>query len=645
MNMTGIKDFLRYKSLSGLKASPSGARLVFDVMQPTLEENRYTRELWLLENEAARRLLPEKAYAGHFVWADDENGECAVDISGGCTQMATLNMAAGRVLGQWEIPAEITGLCYLGDGLYAYTAMVSLRQESHPVEIAFLDDMPEAWEIVDELPIWSDGKGFISQQRNRAYLFNKASGETLPLLQPGSTVDEMRVEDGKLYLKARTYQGMNVEAGLYCYNQATNTTQQLVPEGTWRIFDFAPCGGQVLFAAQNRAEQCMTDDPGFFAARDGGVHPLPIPACSVGNTVSSDCLYGETFTFACNADKLYFVHTGQHSSFLMQANPATGSVQTLTSEGGSIESFVVTPSGTFVVAMRGQSLQELYKLEESGALKQLTFINEEEPCEVVKPETFTFENHGYNVNYVVLPPANFNPAKQYPAILYIHGGAKVLYTDVFFHEMQFLASNGYFVLYGNPHGSEGQGSGFARLLGEYGQKDFDDITKAMDKALQLYPNIDSNRLGVAGGSYGGIMTNWSIGHTNRFRAAVAQRSICSMLSTFGTADNGYNFVREQMDGDLWDGFGKLWEQSPLKYANLCQTPLLLIHSTQDYRCHYTEAVQMFTALKYHGVETRLCLIDGECHSLSRTGRPKQRIKRLYEIQRWFDLHLKDEQHD
>lgn len=117
-----------------------------------------------------------------------------------------------------------------------------------------------------------------------------------------------------------------------------------------------------------------------------------------------------------------------------------------------------------------------------------------------------------------------------------------------------------------------------------------------------------------------------------------------MVSTFGTADNGFGFVREQMDGDLWNGFENLWRQSPLKYADNCHTPLLLIHSEEDYRCHYTEAIQMFTALKYLGVESKVVLIRGENHSLSRTGRPVQRIKRLYEILRWFDGHLKEESH-
>ena len=164
--------------------------------------------------------------------------------------------------------------------------------------------------------------------------------------------------------------------------------------------------------------------------------------------------------------------------------------------------------------------------------------------------------------------------------------------------------------------------------------------KAMDTALELYPNIDADRLGVAGGSYGGIMTNWMVTHTNRFKAAVAQRSICSMVSTFGTADNGFGFVREQMDGDLWNGFDNLWRQSPLKYANHCRTPLLLIHSDEDYRCPLDQGLQMYTALVDRGVPARLCMFHGENHELSRGGKPENRIDRMTEILNWMDTYLK-----
>ena len=639
--MTGMKDFLEYRSLSGLSANSTGERLGFDVMQPDLTANRYRGELWQYVHSEARRMVGDGDYAGHFIWREENKGEYAAVIGNGRTKMARMDMDSGKVEDGWVIPAEISALCHLGDNLYAYTAQEEVERESHPPELAFLDEQPGAWEIIDEIPLWGDGQGFTSRRRNRLFLFDRAGGQSTALLDANSSVDEMQAQGGKLYLKARSYRGVNVEAGLYRYDPASGEMTELAPQGVYRIFEFAPCKDGVVFAAQDTREQCMTDDPYFYIADGDGLRRLSIPSMSVGNSVSSDCIYGESRTFHCGGDTLYFLHTGEHSSFLMAADLSSGQVEKRSDEGGSIEDMAVTNQGVFAVAMRGQALQELYRIESDGGLKTLTAINQCAAKEAIPPQRFTFQNHGFNVNYVVLPPADYDPAQKYPAILYIHGGAKVLYTDVFFHEMQFLASSGYFVIYGNPRGSEGQGSEFARLLGEYGQKDFDDLMKAVDTALERYPAIDPQRLGVAGGSYGGIMTNWCITHSQRFRAAVSQRSICNMVSTFGTADNGYGFVREQMDGDLWQGFDKLWNQSPLKYTDNCRTPLLLIHSTEDYRCHYTEAVQMFTAMKYLGVACRLCLIDGESHGLSRKGRPVQRIKRLYEIWRWFGLHLKD----
>lgn len=162
----------------------------------------------------------------------------------------------------------------------------------------------------------------------------------------------------------------------------------------------------------------------------------------------------------------------------------------------------------------------------------------------------------------------------------------------------------------------------------------------VDTVLAQYPSIDPERLGVAGGSYGGFMTNWIIGHTGRFKAAVSQRSISNWISMANTTDIGYYFVPDQIGADLWENTDKLWDASPLKYAGRVTTPTLFIHSEEDYRCWLVEGLQMFTALKYHGVEARLCMFRGENHELSRSGKPKHRIRRLQEISSWFARFLK-----
>ena len=198
---------------------------------------------------------------------------------------------------------------------------------------------------------------------------------------------------------------------------------------------------------------------------------------------------------------------------------------------------------------------------------------------------------------------------------------------------------GYFVFFCNPRGGDGRGNEFMDIRGKYGTVDYDDLMKFTDKVLETYP-IDSKRVGVTGGSYGGFMTNWIIGHTDRFACAVSQRSIANWFSKFGTTDIGYYFNVDQNASSPWDNPEKLWWHSPMRYANKAKTPTLFIHSQEDYRCWLAEGLQMFTSLKYHGVPARLCMFRGENHELSRSGKPKHRVRRLEEMTQWFEHYLK-----
>jgi dipeptidyl aminopeptidase/acylaminoacyl peptidase len=225
-------------------------------------------------------------------------------------------------------------------------------------------------------------------------------------------------------------------------------------------------------------------------------------------------------------------------------------------------------------------------------------------------------------------------------VLEIHGGPKTVSSHTFFHEYQLLASRGFAVLYSNPRGSDGKGDAFADLRGRYGTIDYEDLMAVVDEALARYDFIDPERLGVTGGSYGGYMTNWIIGHTGRFKAAVSQRSIANWVSFGYTTDIGYFFMPDQMGATPWEDMDKVWWHSPLRYADQVTTPTLFIHSAEDYRCWLPEGLQMFSALRAHGVESRLVVFDGENHELSRGGKPKHRVRRLNEILDWFERHLK-----
>ena len=152
--------------------------------------------------------------------------------------------------------------------------------------------------------------------------------------------------------------------------------------------------------------------------------------------------------------------------------------------------------------------------------------------------------------------------------------------------------------------------------------------------------VDAARVGVTGGSYGGFMTNWIIGHTNRFAAAASQRSIANWISFEHTTDIGFYFNLSQHKTNTRQDAAYLWDISPLKYADRCVTPTLFIHSQEDYRCWLSEGLSMYTALKFQGCETKLCLFHGENHELSRSGKPKNRMSRMQEILSWMDRYCK-----
>ncbi|MBP3646920.1 MAG: S9 family peptidase, partial [Clostridia bacterium] len=219
-------------------------------------------------------------------------------------------------------------------------------------------------------------------------------------------------------------------------------------------------------------------------------------------------------------------------------------------------------------------------------------------------------------------------------------GPKAIFGGIFHHEMQCFANMGYFVFFTNPRGADGRGEDFANITGQLGYIDFRDFMEFTDEVLRRYPDIDEKRVGICGGSYGGFMCNWMIGHTDRFAAAASQRSISNYLTKSLCTDIGYNHNMSQLETDPWHDFERVWEHSPLKCAPNAKTPTLFIQSDEDYRCWMSDAIQMYTALKMNGTDARLALFHGESHGLSRIGRPQNRIGRLTEIGSWFEKYLK-----
>jgi len=278
---------------------------------------------------------------------------------------------------------------------------------------------------------------------------------------------------------------------------------------------------------------------------------------------------------------------------------------------------------------------------ESDTLTPLTQVNDDllGELELSTPETFEFRGaNGWPIEGWILKPPGFDAHQRYPMILEIHGGPCTAYGYTFSQEFQLLAARGFVVVYTNPRGSTGYGRDFSKAVsGIWGKEDYEDLMAGVDAVLER-GYIDPQRLGVTGGSYGGFMTNWIISHTDRFKAAVTQRSISNMTSKFGS-DIGPWTARENWGAPPWEDPERYAFHSPIMYVKNITTPLLIIHSDEDWRCPVEQADQLFMALKWLRREVEYLRFEGQNHDLSRNGHPRLRVERLNAIVDWFARYL------
>lgn len=284
----------------------------------------------------------------------------------------------------------------------------------------------------------------------------------------------------------------------------------------------------------------------------------------------------------------------------------------------------------------GIVLQHIKSADEQTRWAPVSWDPTEPP--VAPEEMWAQEGDGTRVHTWCIRPAI---GQRHPVVLQIHGGPMSMYGYRYHHEFQCLVSAGYAVVYTNPRGSQGYGETFCQaIMGQWGDKDYRDVLAGLDQALDHWSDLDGDRLGVAGGSYGGFMVNWLIAHQQRFKAAVTMRSVVNRFSAMGSSDMGWIRVPQYSHGPWWEEPATYWQQSPLKYASAIRTPLLIEHQEQDYRLPIEQGEQLYSALKYLGRTVELVIYPGESHGMSRSGQPWHRVHRLNTIVGWFDRWLR-----
>ncbi len=664
-NPIKIDHFGEYTFPGGLKGCPGqDGVFCFTTQKANFEENKYDQCLWLWRGGELRRLTPPGELRGTW-WMDEntlllarpgsEKDKDREKKGLPATVLQTLPVngpgEGQEMLRLHHAPQDVIGLA---DGrlllLLSYSPDVQAaldKAEGDAAKAAEALAEEADYEVLCEVPFWSNGGGFTGSARGRLYVWER--GSLTALTDEATDVEAMRLspDGGTVYYIGTAYTAIApLHNQLFALDLSGGEARELSVAAGFTHTGMLPlpCGG-LLVAAADRKAYGINQNAGFWRVNAATGEALALPKAgtySLWNSVGTDLNMAGNVRWFAREGQAIFNATLDEDSHLMAIDTQSGEVRRLTREAGAVAEALPDGDGFIVLAMRGLRAPELYRLAPDGAETRLTDFNTAvfDRHEWVQPRPLCFTNsEGTEIRGWVLLPPGLAQGQKCPAILDIHGGPKTVYGTVAYHEMQYWAHKGWAVLFCNPTGGDGRGDAFADIRGKYGTVDYDDLMAFVNAALAAYPALDETRLGVTGGSYGGFMTNWIIGHTNRFKAAASQRSIANWLGFTCTSDIGYRFGPDQTAAGLWDDAEKLWWHSPLKYADKVKTPTLFIHSDEDYRCPLPEGLQMVTALIMHGVPARLCLFHGENHELSRSGKPKHRLRRLREITEWFEKYL------
>ncbi len=654
----GIKDFMNYHYPTGLVTSPDGKHGAFAVVNINEEENRYDSCLWVMDMESGEyRKLTYGNQERKFLWLDNETlmftanreKEIVEKVKNGevWTCFYKISIYGGEAELMFALPIVGTGMQLAGDKLvltigYDYNLPDFTKMNDEEKKDAYAALKAEKdYEVFDEHPFWANGMGVINKKRIRLAVYDMAGGQ-LEIVSPDyENVDAFWVEGEKVLYTGSLYTDVKDQYnGLFCYDLAEKKRDVLVPQGNMRIDYACVIDGKVYFLGSDMEAYGLNENPELYTVEGDEIVFVGEYDVSMHNSLGSDCKYADAPGVVHDDQYIYTLTTLRKQACIGRLD-LQGGFEILNDRQGSVHTLDVKNGVIYYAGVRDLGLTELYSFD-GREEKKLTSFNDALLAErnVVLVEEFTFEYKGVELDGYVMKPANFDPNKTYPGILSVHGGPRTIFGPTFFHESQMFANAGYFVFFTNPVGSDGRGNDFADLVGRYGTVDYDNCMAFTDEMLKRYPQLDPNRLGMMGGSYGGFMANWIIGHTDRFAAVCSQRSISNWISLSLTTDIGFTFDMEQTDGNPWDNMERMWIQSPLKWADKAKTPTLFIQSDEDYRCYMGDALQMFSALKFHGVDARMCLFHGENHDLSRSGKPRHRVRRLTEMYNWFEKYLK-----
>jgi len=503
-----------------------------------------------------------------------------------------------------------------------------------------------------------DGYGYLPRERTHLWTVDARSGEAVQLTDH-PVFDEgfpAWSPDGKwiAFISNRSDDpDFNFDADdLYVMPASGGDLRRIsTPIGKISHPVFSPDGQWIAYYGMEGESQWYKNNGIWVVPVDGSREPRNLTEpydLHVDAWTINDMEQPETMppTWSLDSQTLYFPVTRLGRSVLLSVSVDGSNLKAIIDEEGVVGSFSFDREQGKLAYFFGtmDDPGQVFLLDETGNAHQLTRVNQPLLAELDLGEVETVWIQGIVGNDLqgwIMKPPGFDPSKTYPSILEIHGGPLTQYGYYFMHEFYYLAAQGYVVHFCNPRGGRGYGEAHAKAIWRgWGGADYDDIMAWTDYVANQ-PYIDPQKMGVTGGSYGGYMTVWIIGHTQRYRAAVTQRCVSNLTSMWGSSDFNWLFQEELGNKPPFEDLQKFWDHSPIKYIGGATTPTLVIHSENDLRCPIEQGEQVFVALKKLGVDSEMVRFPDEFHGLSRTGRTDRKIVRLNHIRRWFAQYMQD----
>ena len=499
--------------------------------------------------------------------------------------------------------------------------------------------------IARRLDYKHDGQGFVDGRYHHLFVVPATGGDVTQLTSGAWDVSGFDWSPGgkQLVVAGNAEPNADLQRALNLYVVDLAGKRSRLAGGFYLASPtWSPRGDLIAFISPNGLEAGLLERLWIVPSGGGDQRCLTIGLDqSVGDSIITDMRagHGTRLVWSQEGDRLYFQSSGPGVASVYSCD-LEGNVRPEIGGQRRIYDFDVA-SGVFAFcASDTTSPGELHMLTR-GAEARVTDLNPWlHERYVAQPERHSFTApDGWVVEGWLLRPETFDAGRRYPLILEVHGGPHGQYGWAFFHELQVLAGMGYLVLYINPRGSDGYGEFFRRqVVRDWGGKDFVDLMTALDQAIETTASVDVSRMGIGGGSYGGYMTNWVIGQTNRFSAAVAMRSISNLVSEYGQHDIVLWGALE-LGSPPWPDQDELWKRSPIRYVQNIQTPLLLTCGEMDLRTAISQSEELFGAMRFLGKTVEMVRFPEESHDLSRNGRPDRRVERLQRIAGWYERFL------